>query len=234
MLSLNIEKREKSSIKGLKSAGKIPAVFYGKKEKSTPIAVKKIEFEKIWGKAGESSVVTLRGAGEELEALIQDVDVHPVSGAPRHADFYVFEKGQKLEVSVPLEFAGVSPAVKDLGGTLVKVMHELEIEAEPKNLPHAINVDISSLATFDNVILAKQIVMPVGVTLVTKPEEVVASVYEPKDEPVEEVARDISDIELSTEKGKKEEEGAEGEAGAAPAADAKKEPKKEGKKEEKK
>lgn len=211
MLSLNVETRDISlKLNDLRKKGVIPAVFYGKKEKSTPIAIKLSDFVKVWRKAGESSVVLLkREAGEDLEALIHDIDLDPVTETPRHADFYVFEKGHKIEVSIPLEFVGVAPAVKDLGGTLVKVLRELKVEAMPKDLPHEITVDVSSLATFDNQILAKDIALPSGVTLVEGAEEVVALAAPAKEE-VEEVAApvDLSAIEVE-KKGKKEEEGAE-------------------------
>jgi large subunit ribosomal protein L25 len=97
-----------------------------------------------------------------------------------------------------------------MGGVLVKVMHELEIESAPKDLPKEIFVDISPLVDFESQILAENIKLPAGVTLITLPEEVVASVYEPKEEKVEEtVAPDLSAIEVEA-KGKKEtEEGAE-------------------------
>jgi large subunit ribosomal protein L25 len=51
-----------------------------------------------------------------LEALIHDVDIDPITNEPRHADFYIFEKGHKVEIGIPLEFIGISPAVKDFGG----------------------------------------------------------------------------------------------------------------------
>jgi len=191
----------------------IPAVFYGPKEKSTPITVKQMDFIKAWKDAGESSIIILKGAeGEEHEALIHDVDVHPVTGVPRHADFYVIEKGKKLTVNAELEFEGVAPAVKDLGGTLVKVLHTLEVEALPKDLPKSIVVDISSLATLDSQILAQDLKLPAGVELITKPEEVVAAIAVAKEEPEEAPTASIDDIEVVGEKGKKEEEG-EGEAG---------------------
>jgi large subunit ribosomal protein L25 len=158
--------------------------------------------------AGESGVVTIKTPKATFDALIHEVDVDPVTDVPRHADFYVFEKGKKLEVSIPLEFEGVSPAVKDLGGSLVKVLHELKISAEPQNLPHEIKVDISSLVTFDDVIIASQIKLPTGVNLEENPEEVVASAARPKeDEPQESAPIDLSAIEVE-KKGKKEEEGA--------------------------
>ncbi len=212
MLSLNIETRDISAnLKTLKKQGLMPAVFYGKKEKSTPVSVKLADFLKVWKKAGESSVVALKGAqGEDLESLIHDVDLDPVTDIPRHADFYVFEKGHKIEVNIPIDFVGVAPAVKDLGGTLMKVLRELKIEAMPKDLPHEIKVDISILVNFDSQILAKDIILPAGVTLVEGSEEVVALVAEAK-EIVEEVAApvDLSAIEVE-KKGKKEEEGADG------------------------
>ncbi len=216
MLSLNIEKRDISkNLKDLRKNGVMPAVFYGKKEESTPISVKVADFIKVWKKAGESTVVVLKDdKGEELESLIHEVDLDPVTDAPRHADFYVFEKGHKIEVNIPLEFVGVAPAVKDLGGTLVKVIRELKIEAMPKDLPHEIKVDVSTLTNFDSQILAKDITLPAGVSLVENPEEVVALVAEAKEVVEEESAPiDLSAIEVE-KKGKKEEEGSEG--GEAP------------------
>jgi len=227
MLSLTVERREGSKNEALRKAGKIPAVFYGPKEASTSIAVSLAEFKKIWKKAGESSVVILKDGTHEHEALINDVDIHPVSGIVRHADFYVIEKGKKVKVHTPIVFDGVSPAVKDKGGILVKVLRELEIEAAPKDLPHEIRVDISPLAELNSAIHASDIQLPHGVTLVTKAEEIVASIAEAKEE-VEEAPKaiDMSSIEVEA-KGK---EAKEGEAPAEGAAAAPKEDKKEGKK----
>jgi len=188
----------------------MPAVFYGPKQKSTPITVNEIEFKKIWKNAGESSIIVLKNGNDEHEALIQDVDVHPVSGALRHADFYVIEKGKKLEVTVQLVFSGISPAVKDLGGTLVKVLHELQIEAMPKDLPREIKVDIALLTNIDSQILAKDIKLPEGVTLISGADEVVAAISVAKEE-VEEPTKTLDDIEVVGAKGKEEVEG-EGEA----------------------
>src|SRR3989344_2980874 len=132
MLTLKADIRNsKVQADNVRKAGQIPAVFYGKKEASTPISVPKVDFLKIWKQAGESSVVTLETALGSKDSLIQDVSIDPVSGAPLHADFYVFEKGHKLEVDIQLEFVGTAPAVKDLGGALVKVLHALRIEAMP-------------------------------------------------------------------------------------------------------
>jgi large subunit ribosomal protein L25 len=210
MITLNVEKRDLNvSLSEIRKAGKMPAVFYGKKEESTPIMLPLAVFEKTLSEAGESTILHLEGTGIDVDVLIHDVDLDPVTDKPRHADFYAIEKGKKLHIQVPLEFIGVAPAVKDLGGILVKVAHEIDIEALPKDLPHNIQVDISSLATFDDVITAGDIKLPEGVVLKAEPEEIIASVYEPKDEVVEETPVDLSTIEVA-KKGKEAKEGEEG------------------------
>lgn len=223
MLSLAVTARDpKGPLARLRADGKMPAVFYGPKEQSTPVSVDFKEFKKAWKSAGESTVVILKDqSGNEHESLIHEVDVHPLTGDPRHADFYVIEKGKKVEVDVPLEFVGVAPAVKDLGGILVKVVRELKIEAAPRDLPHQISVDISSLKELADVIHAKDIALPTGVELKIDPEDVVASIAEAKEE-VEEApaAPDLSAIEVEA-KGKEPVEGEEGGA-AAPATPEKK------------
>ncbi|HEY4480443.1 MAG TPA: 50S ribosomal protein L25, partial [Candidatus Paceibacterota bacterium] len=173
----------------------------------TPIQIKKADFIKAWKNAGESSVIKLQTPDGDLEALIKDVQLDPVKNEPIHTDFYVFEKGHKVEIAIPIEFEGTAPAVKELGGVLVKVMHEIEVRAEPKNLPHEIKVDIGSLVNFESQILAKDIKLEAGVELLQNPEDVVALVSEAKEEKEEETAPvDLSQIEVE-KKGKKEEEG---------------------------
>ncbi len=207
MLKLKAEPREsgKAAVKGV-----IRSVMYGPKNPAASISIGEAEFNKIWKAAGESTIVTLDCADGEHDALIHAVARNPVTDAINHVDFYTVDKNVKVSVAVPIEFVGVSPAVKDLGGILIKVMHELEIEALPKDLPHGLEIDISSLATFADHITAGDIVLPVGVSLTVSPEEIVALVNEAKEE-VEEAAApiDMDSIGLSVEKGKKEEEGGE-------------------------
>jgi len=207
MLTLKAAIRDNTTkAEKIRQAGQIPAVFYGKKEASTPISIGATQFLKVWKEAGESTVVSLETPAGTKESLIQDVDVDPITGSPRHADFYVFEKGHKLELDIPIEFVGVSPAVKDLGGMLVKVLHELKIRAMPKDLPHNIEIDISSLANFGDQVIASSIVLPSGVELMEKPDEVVALVSAPREEKEEETPpMDLSEIEVE-KKGKEEEE----------------------------
>lgn len=207
-ITLNAVKRDKTEkLNALRKGGNIPAVFYGAKEASTSISLNEIEFIKVWRQAGESSIVSLKTPDGDHDALIHAIDVDPVTDKVRHVDFYVVEKGKKIQVGVPLTFEGTAPAIKELGGTLVKVLHEIEIEAKPADLPHDIVVSLDSLVDFEAQILAKDIKLPAGVTLVTGEDEVVALVAEAKEEVEEEAAPvDFSAIEISEKKGKKEEE----------------------------
>ncbi len=214
MFQLAIEKRD---IIGKASKRldpkKMAAIYYGGKVPSTPVVVSKNDFKKVFKQAGESAVITLKDGDRELEALIYDVDFDPIKDEPRHADFYIIEKGKKVKIKVPIQFEGVAGAVKNLGGILVKVLHEIEVEALPKDLPQHIVADVSSLDTLESQLLLKQIAIPLNVTALVSPDEVVASITLAKEEKVEEVPVDLGAIEVE-KKGKKEEEGAE-----APAAD---------------
>ncbi|MBI2475931.1 MAG: 50S ribosomal protein L25 [Candidatus Taylorbacteria bacterium] len=206
-ITLEANPREaKTKLAVLRASGTMPAVYYGRKQASTPISVSAAAFLKVLKKAGESSVVTLKTKTGDLDSLVYAVDRDPLSNLPRHADFYVFEKGQKIKVKIPLEFEGVAPAVKELGGVLVKVLREVEVLAAPKDLPHGLRVDIGKLVNFQSQVLVKDIALPEGVALVEKAEEVVASVYEPKEEVVPEAPVDLSTIEVE-KKGKEVKEG---------------------------
>jgi large subunit ribosomal protein L25 len=212
-------KKRNSDLKrgAMKKEGEIPAVFYGMGKDTTSISVKTIDFKKVWRQAGESSAVKVSlSDGAEIDALIHEVQTDPVTDEPIHADFLAIDMNKKIKVKVPLEFAGVSEAVKNGTGNLVKVLHEIEIEALPKDLPHNLAVDVSKLATLADTVIVSDIKLPSGVEAVTGLTDVVASIVAQVEEK-EEVAApvDLSTIEVE-KKGKKEEEGAEGEVAAAP------------------
>lgn len=210
-MELNVQKRTAGKQLGqLRSEGGMPAVFYGKETESTPIALDVGDFVRVWHKAGESTVITLKADDGEHQALIQDVDVHPVTEYPLHADFYVFEEGQTLTVSIPLTFVGEAPAINNFDATLVKVLHELEIEAQPKDLPHDIAVDVSGLEEINDSITVGDLDLPAGVSATADPEDTVVLVSEiVEEEEEEEVVMDFSDIEVE---GERPAEGEEGEA----------------------
>lgn len=203
MHTLHAQTREQGvSVDALRASGSMPAVFYGAKEAPVAISIKADEFSMLWNKVGGSAIVDLDGPFGKKEVLIHDVQVHPVTGVPLHADFYVLEKGKKVTVTIPLEFVGVAPAEK-LGGIVVKVMHEIEIEVEPREIPQKIAIDLDALTTLESEITFKDLPLPASAVSNIEPDEVVVSITLPEEEK-EETPMSVEDVKIE-EKGKKEE-----------------------------
>lgn len=169
------------SAETLRAAGRVPAVFYGPKEASTPISIDASKLEVLWRDAGETTLITLAGAGESKDTLIRDIQTHPLTGKILHADFYVIEKGKKVEVNVPLEFVGEAPAEKQ-GHIISKALHEITIEVAPAEIPHNLEIDISKLVNVGDHILVSDVTLPSSAELKTGPEEIIVSVTEFKEE----------------------------------------------------
>ncbi|HEY4513044.1 MAG TPA: 50S ribosomal protein L25 [Candidatus Paceibacterota bacterium] len=194
----------------LRKEGSIPAVFYGAGQSTTSISVPIVEFKKIWRDAGESSAVKVEAGSNTIDVLIHEVQVDPITDEPIHVDFLAIDMKKKIKVKVPLEFTGISNAVKTAIGNLVKVLHEIEIEALPADLPHNLAVDISKLETLEDTVVVSDIKLPAGVVAITNATDVVASIVVQVEEKEEVVAPvDLSAIEVE-KKGKKEEEGEAG------------------------
>jgi len=218
MFAITAQNRgEDEKVDALRKSGKIPGVFYGAGQTTTSISLSIIEFKKIWREAGESSAVKVTTPTGSIDALIHEVQVDPVTNEPIHVDFLAIDMKKKIKVKVPIVFEGISNAVKSGIGNLVKVLHEIEVEALPGDLPHNLIADISKLETLENNVLVSDIKLPAGVEAITSSTEVVASIIAQVEEK-EEVAApvDLTAIEVE-KKGKKEEEGAEGEVAAEPA-----------------
>jgi large subunit ribosomal protein L25 len=144
-------------------------------------------------------------AKKKLDVLIHDIQVDPVKGFPIHIDFLAIDMNKTIKVEVPIEFTGIAQAEKDGFGVLVKVLYEFEIEALPKDIPHAIIVDVTKLVNLGDQIHAKDVSFPSGVKMLTEEDEVVALIAAMKEEKAEEEAPvDLSAIEVE-KKGKKEE-----------------------------
>ena len=249
-----IKRDLKVGLNTLRKGGQLPAVFYGAGKKSTSVTISTKEFKKIWREAGESSAIQIimndgnvdpvrsrahaqgaspadRGAATSngVDVLIHEVQMDPVRDEPIHVDFLAIDMTKKIKVKVPLEFVGISNAVKSGIGNLVKVLYEIEVEALPKDLPHNLPVDISKLETLQDTVTVSEIKLPTGVMAITAGTDIVASVVEQVEEKIEEAPPvDLSTIEVE-KKGKKEEEGAEAtttpEATATPAKEEKAEKK---------
>lgn len=173
----------RSKVEELRKNGMIPAVVYGHKVEPQSIMVEVNPFMKVYTAAGESSLIDLIvSGGTPVKAIVHDIQRDALTNTISHIDFYQVNMSEKITAEVSLEFTGVAPAVKELGGTLVKNLSEIEIECLPGNLPHAITVDISSLKTFSDNIRVGQLSIPDGVKVINNANDTVAMVEEPRSE----------------------------------------------------
>ena len=206
MITLNAQKRSKTDdVKDIRKNGSIPSVVYGAGVENTPISVPAIDFKKIYKQAGETTAIHLDISGKVVPVLIHGIQLDPIRGFALHVDFLAVDMKKTINAHVPLEFIGVSEAIKSGLGVLVKVLHELEVTALPADMPHSLQADISKLVTLEDNIFASDIVLPKGVILAGVSDEVVAAITEVHEEKEAEPALDLSAIEVE-KKGKKEEE----------------------------
>lgn len=211
-------------VKPLRRGGFLPAVVYGEGVPSKSITVSYKDFEKVYREAGESTIVDLDVDGKQFNVLIQDIARDPIRGDLVHADFYAVRMDKVLRTKVPLAFIGESPAVKNEGGVLVKVVQEIEVEALPKDLPREIRVDVSQLAALESRIKIQDLTILQGVKLIGDPDEVLVIVEKPRAEeeleslkqaPVAEAVAEVKTEQEVKREVKDKEKGETGEASSA-------------------
>ncbi len=161
----------------------IPAVVYGHGLKSQSITIPLFSFEKIFKKAGTNTLISLKLNSDKKQVLIYDYQQDPVSDQFIHVDFYAVKMDEKIEAAIPLRFIGISGAVKDKGGVLVKNMEDVKVRCLPVDLPHEIEVDLSVLNSFEDRIRVSDLKIGAGVEiLIDDKKQIVANAILPKEE----------------------------------------------------
>lgn len=206
MINLNAEIREVFGKKAaaLRKDGFVLAELYGAGVENLHLAVNAKEFAKVWAEAGESTVVNLVVKGKAHPVLIHDCHKNTLTGEILNIDFRQVDLSEKVTAVVPLVFVGESEAVKN-GGIFVRSMDEVEVEALPTDLPHEINVDISSLNEMGDSLYVKDIIVTGKFEIVENEETVIATVSEPEEE-VETAPVSVADIKTEGEMKKAEKE----------------------------
>jgi large subunit ribosomal protein L25 len=169
-------------VKKLRKDNLIPAVMYGHKIAAQNLTVNNLDFQRVYDKAGESALIELEVAGKKVNALIHDLQHDPMSGKVTHVDFFQVNMKEEVETEIPLEFVGESEAVKAHGGVLIKNMDSIEVKCLPADLPEKYEIDLSKLATFDDVIAVKDLRISDKVEILLDGETVIALVAAPRTE----------------------------------------------------
>ncbi|MDD4661967.1 MAG: 50S ribosomal protein L25 [Candidatus Pacebacteria bacterium] len=180
MYSLKAELREKKENVG--GEGYISAVLYGPEIKENILLkIKEGDFKKTYKEAGETSLIDLEVDNKKYPVLVYDYQNDPMLGKFIHIDFYSPNLKQEVEAEVPVELKGTAPAVA-LGGTLIHNLKILHVKALPNELPHKVEVDVSTLLTFADAIKVSSIDLGSKVKIITNKDEIIASVVEVKAE----------------------------------------------------
>ncbi|MEX1191774.1 MAG: 50S ribosomal protein L25 [Brumimicrobium sp.] len=188
----------KKDAKAVRNAGNVPCVLYGTGEQ-TYFSVRSVDMEKIIF-SPDVYKVELDIDGKKVITLIQELQMHPVTDKPLHVDFLELVDGKPVKVGIPVQTTGRSRGVLN-GGRLLQVFRRLDVVGLPKDLPDAIQLDISPLRIGMS-IRVRDIQIP-GVKILNDPSAVVVSVK---------MARGAADVEEEPEL-EEGEEGAEGEEG---------------------
>ena len=208
-ITINGSQREsvgKKATKALRNAGQVPCVLYGG-DKPVHFAAPELAFSKLVYTPNAHTVVINIESGETLNAVLQDIQFHPVTDRILHVDFYQLFEDKEIALNIPVHLVGNSKGVKN-GGVLRRNNRKLRIKALPANLPDFIEIDITPLKIGDKVAVGD---LPGGdYTFLQTDTTVVCRVS---------TSRVAIEDEEDEEEGVEGEEGAEGAEGAAEGAE---------------
>ncbi len=183
-IKLALKKRDASvKPKKLRLKSLVPGVIYGHGTENKNVMADYNSFHKAFKAAGESTLLDLEIEGEgTVKALVKDWQVEPLSNRYTHVDFYQVNLKEKLKTEVALNFIGESPAVKEQGGSIIKTLDSILVECLPMDLVHSIDVDVSVLKSFDDMITVKDLTAPAGIEILENADEVIVKIEAPMTE----------------------------------------------------
>ncbi len=161
----------------LRNGGSVPAVVYGHSQQSLAIETDKRTLERLWHRAGKTTLIDLDVEGERTrKVLIREIQFSPRTGAVTHVDFFAPNLAEKQVAEVPIVLVGEAPAVALKLGSVLQVSSTVKVEALPTDLPSQIHGDVSGLDVVDAHLTAAELELPAGVTLLSDAGEVVAKI----------------------------------------------------------
>jgi large subunit ribosomal protein L25 len=182
--TLNAEKRaatRKGANRKLRATGRVPAVLYGQGGEALILSVDAREATHLFQQISvENTIIQLKvKGGDEVQALVREVQVASVRPDLVHIDFYKVQKGVKLEVNVPVELVGISAGVRNDGGILEQVIHEVAVRCLPDQIPERIEIDVTALELHGSLHIS-DLSVPEGVEILDDPEQTLCVVSAPR------------------------------------------------------
>ncbi len=155
-VQLKAKKREdlqKSNTKKIRQSGRIPAVVYGNNKQSNTISVDSIELLKTVRDEGRNAIISLDVEGKSVDVMLHDYQIEPIRDELVHADFYVVNMSQEMDVEVTVRLEGEAQGSKE-GGVLQQPLYALAVRAKPADIPEEIMIDVSDLQIGDSIMVS--------------------------------------------------------------------------------
>jgi large subunit ribosomal protein L25 len=177
-LNLTIETRHgtgSTSARKLRAAGKLPAVLYGHGETPEHIVLDARAFEDVLHSGGRTGMVTLQGDGKNATVLVREIQRNPVSRKILHADLLRVSATETVSATLPVVTIGTARGVKDFGGVMDVVVHDLEVEGPANKLPDHLEVDVNELGLHEHA-TAADVKLPPEFKMITPGDTIVVAI----------------------------------------------------------
>ena len=185
MASVSLSARARDTVgKGharkLRQTGEVPAVIYGHSRQPQSLSLNSREVEKLLTQiAGTSTVVELAIDGSTSRTLIREVQRHPFKRNILHIDFQELVAGEKVSVSLPIRFHGTPIGVRENGGILEEILHQVHIRVDPATMPDHLDVDVTPL-TIGHSFHIRDLTLPAGAEILDDEDATICIVSAPR------------------------------------------------------
>jgi len=172
--------RGKGVARKLRAAGRVPGVVYGHGREPQSLSLVARDLDKLLSQiAAGSTVIELTLGRATTKTLIREIQRHPFKKQILHIDFMELVAGEKVIVDIPLVFVGIPEGVRLSGALLEQIVHSIEVNVDPSNIPNHIDVDVTNLA-MGHSLHVRDLVLPEGLEVLTDEDTTICAVIAPR------------------------------------------------------
>src|SRR4051812_39822384 len=172
--------RGKGVARKLRAAGRVPGVVYGHGREPQSLSLVARDLDKLLSHiAAGSTVIELTLGRATTKTLIREIQRHPFKKQIMHIDFMELVAGEKVIVDIPLVFVGIPEGVRLSGALLEQIVHSIEVNVDPSNIPNHIDVDVTNLA-MGHSLHVRDLVLPPGLEVLTDEDTTICAVIAPR------------------------------------------------------